>query len=102
MDRLYGLIQRDGLNGLTDAEIGFFGIYWFVMETNNGGLHQFFFNDSGQLALPALAYLERVGATGRRSNGDILNPRGVLDNLGRPLIDRHGLISSRFRPARLP
>lgn len=62
IDRLYGIIERDGLGGLTEAEIGFFGTYWFVMETNNGGIGQFFFNDSGELALPALDFLEEIGA----------------------------------------
>jgi hypothetical protein len=62
IDRLLEIIQRDGLTGLTEAEIGFFGIYWFVIETNNGSIDQFFFNDSGQLALPALDYLEKIGA----------------------------------------
>lgn len=62
IDCLYAIVERDGLGGLTEAEAGLFGIYWFVMETNNGGVHQFFFNDSGRLAAPALRYLEQIGA----------------------------------------
>ena len=63
IDRLYGIIERDGLGGLIEAELGFFGVYWFVLETNNGGMHQFFFNDSGKLAVHALRHLEEIGAT---------------------------------------
>jgi hypothetical protein len=62
MDRLYAIVERDGIAGLSDAEAGIFSIYWFVAETNNGGMHQFFFNDSGQLAVSALRYLEQIGA----------------------------------------
>ena len=63
IDRLYVIIDRDGLAGLTDAESGFYGIYWFVTETNNGGVGQFFFNDAGRLSVPTLRYLEDIGAT---------------------------------------
>ena len=63
INRLYAIIERDGLGSLTEAEAGLVGMYWFVAETNNGGVHQFFFNDSGQLAVPALRYLEQVGAS---------------------------------------
>jgi hypothetical protein len=35
---------------------------WLFIETNNGGLHQFFFNDAGKLAPDALRGLEMVGA----------------------------------------
>jgi hypothetical protein len=62
MAPIYAIIERDGIGGLTEAELGLFAIYWFVLETNNGGIHQFFFNDSGQLAHPALACMERIGA----------------------------------------
>jgi hypothetical protein len=85
IDRLYGIIKRDGLGGLTEAEIGFFGIYWFVMETNNGGVDQFFFNDSGQLALPALGYLERIGAV---KTASILRRAIALFPNGRVPIDQ--------------
>ena len=66
IDRLYAIVERDGLASLTEAEAGLLGIYWFVAETNNGGVHQFFFNDSGQFAMPALRYLEQIGAAKRR------------------------------------
>jgi hypothetical protein len=39
-------------------------INWLFTEGYNGGLHQFFFNDSGQLAIWALRGLETVGAIG--------------------------------------
>lgn len=59
----YDISDRDGLAGLIEGEVGYFGIYWFVAETNNGGLDQFFCNDSNQLALPAGRYLQQIGAT---------------------------------------
>ncbi len=37
-------------------------IHWLFLETYNGGLDQFFFNDVGQFAQPALNGLEAVGA----------------------------------------
>ena len=62
IDRLHAIVERDGFASLTEAEAGLLGIYWFVAETNNGGVHQFFFNDSGQFAVAALGYLEQIGA----------------------------------------
>ena|SRR5687767_14486977 len=63
IDRVYAIIERDGVSGLTEAELGLFTIYWFVAETNNGGVHQFLFNDSGEHAQAALRYLEQIGTT---------------------------------------
>ena len=56
------MIERDGFNAPTEREVGLFGIYWFILETNDGGIHQFFLNDSGRLAPPALRRLEKIGA----------------------------------------
>ena len=62
IDRLYECIEAGGFDGLTDAEKSMFGLYWLFAEANNGGVHQFFFNDSGSLAGEALRGLEMVGA----------------------------------------
>ena len=62
IDRLYQCIDAQGLEGLTEAERSLFALYWHGLETNNGGVHQFFFNDSGKLAGQALQGLRMVGA----------------------------------------
>ncbi len=67
IDRIYERIDSKGLESLTISERASFGLYWFFLETNNGGLDQFFFNDSGQLAVDALHGLEMVGATATAS-----------------------------------
>ena len=61
-DRLFERIQSHGLESLTLSERASFGLMWLYLETNNGGLHQFFFNDAGKLASDALRGLEMVGA----------------------------------------
>src|SRR5687767_8332242 len=62
MDRIYERIESHGFESLTLSERASFGLTWLYMETNNGGLHQFFFNDAGKLAPDALRGLEMVGA----------------------------------------
>ena len=62
IERLRELIAREGTASLTEEELGLLSIYWFVLETNNGGLDQFFFNESGQYAASAHAYLRQIGA----------------------------------------
>ncbi len=62
IDRIYGRIESHGFESLTLSERASFGLTWLYMETNNGGLHQFFFNDAGKLAPDALRGLEMVGA----------------------------------------
>lgn len=62
MDRFYERIETHGFESLTLSERASFGLTWLYMETNNGGLHQFFFNDAGKLAPDALRGLEMVGA----------------------------------------
>lgn len=69
IDKLFDKIDRLGFDSLTDAEKSFFAIFWFFRETNNGGLHTFFFNDAGRLAAYALAGLKAIGA---RKTADIL------------------------------
>ncbi len=62
IDRLFERIESQGLESLTLSERASFGLTWLYTETNNGGLHQFFFNDAGKLAPDALRGLEMVGA----------------------------------------
>ncbi len=62
MDRFYERIESHGFESLAPSERASFGLTWLYMETNNGGLHQFFFNDAGKLAPDALRGLEMVGA----------------------------------------
>lgn len=62
IDRIYERIESHGFESLTLSERASFGLTWLYMETNNGGLHQFFFNDAGKLAADALRGLEMVDA----------------------------------------
>ena len=61
-DRIFERIESDGFESLTLSERASFGLMWLFIETNNGGLHQFFFNDAGKLAPDAHRGLEMVGA----------------------------------------
>jgi len=62
MDRLFDRIESHGFESLTRSEQSAFALQWLYTETNNGGLDQFFFNDSGKLAADALHGLEFLGA----------------------------------------
>jgi hypothetical protein len=62
MDRLFERIESHGFESLTPSERAAFSLRWLYVEANNGGLHQFFFNDAGKLAADALHGLEIVGA----------------------------------------
>jgi len=62
MDRLFDRIQSHGFESLTVGERSAFALRWLYLETNNGGLNQFFFNDAGKLAGDALRGLEFLGA----------------------------------------
>ena len=55
-------IESGGLAALTPAERQVFAINWLLVETNIGGLHQFFFNDTGKFTADALAGLNAIGA----------------------------------------
>lgn len=59
---MFERIESHGFESLTLSERASFGLMWLFLETNNGGLHQFFFNDAGKLASDALRGLEMVGA----------------------------------------
>ncbi len=62
IDLLHGRIESGGIQALTQAERRLFAITWLYLETNNGSLHQFFFNNAGKFATDALEGLEMVGA----------------------------------------
>jgi len=53
---------RLAFDGLTLAEREVVALYWLEAEVMNGGLHQYFYNSSGDLALYAVSGLKRVGA----------------------------------------
>jgi uncharacterized protein DUF4375 len=61
--RMQEKIASHGFESLTPSERAAFALVWLYRETNDGGLDQFFFNDSGKLALNALRGLEMVGAS---------------------------------------
>jgi hypothetical protein len=62
IDLFYEKIEAGGLESLTSAERWLFALTWLGLETNSGGLHQFFFNDAGKFAADALLGLEAIGA----------------------------------------
>jgi len=63
IDRLFDRVETHGFESLTLSERSAFALRCFYLETNNGGLHQFFFNDSGKLSVDALRGLNFLGAT---------------------------------------
>ena len=52
--------ERHGFAGLNDQERTIFCTWQFVCEVNNGGVHQFFFNPSGEFAKETVEALEKV------------------------------------------
>jgi len=81
LDRLFAKIEKEGLESLTPSERAAFALRWLYIETNNGGLHQFFYNDAGKLAPDALHGLEMLGATKTArilSRAMSVFPRGVV------------------------
>jgi hypothetical protein len=62
-DELMERLPKSGYQSFTAGEKIFFSLWWFQAETNNGGLHQFFFNDLGAYAADALHALELIGAS---------------------------------------
>ena len=63
VDRLYEKIEAGGLAALTPSERWMFALTWLCIETNGGGLHQFFFNDPGKFAADAVVGLDTIGAS---------------------------------------
>ncbi|MGC3960628.1 MAG: DMP19 family protein [Verrucomicrobiota bacterium] len=66
-DRLRERMALHGLESLTLSERASFGMTCLFLETNNGGLDQFFFNSAGAFASDALRGLEMIGATATAS-----------------------------------
>jgi hypothetical protein len=77
-------IESGGLGSLTEAERQIFAINWILVETNIGGLHQFFYNDAGKFAVDALFGLQAVGAL---ETAEILQSAIALFPLGRIPLD---------------
>lgn len=79
IDLLYEKIEAGGLESLTQSERWMFALTWLCIETNGGGLHQFFFNDAGKFAADAVLGLDTIGAS---KSADVLRraialfPRG--------------------------
>jgi hypothetical protein len=64
IDRVYARVESHGFDVLTDAEQSMLAIYWLFVEGYDGGLDQFFFNDSGRLAVSAPRGLQAIVAVG--------------------------------------
>lgn len=56
--------RRTLLKRLTLGQRAFVALNGLEAEVNNGGIHQFFWNSTGELAEEALAGLQRIGAGG--------------------------------------
>jgi len=81
IDLLYEKIEAGGLESLSESERWLFALTWLGLETNNGGLHQFFFNDAGKFVADAVLGLDTIGAS---RSADVLRraialfPRGYV------------------------
>lgn len=54
--------MSDGFNALNPTQKIFYGVGWYEMEVNNGGLCQFFVNSSNVVAPILSEYLGKIGA----------------------------------------
>lgn len=57
---IWGRYARVGFSYLSEIERVIFCTWQFVCEVNNGGMHQFFKNPSGEFAVETLSALEDV------------------------------------------
>jgi Domain of unknown function (DUF4375) len=95
--RLEARWSMHGFNELVAEERETIALFWLEGEVMNGGLHQYFYNSSGDLAALALRALCRLGASRSHDllrsametlvpSGDYLNDRELrndaLDALG--------------------
>lgn len=63
IDCLFQKIEDGGIEALTQSERWMFALTWLGIETNSGGLHQFFFNDAGKFVADAVLGLDTIGAS---------------------------------------
>jgi hypothetical protein len=63
LDAIASRIKEVGYDNLNDHEKGYYAVWWFCAETNNGGLHQFFFNSTGGYVPEVTMGLRMMGAT---------------------------------------
>lgn len=59
---LEGRWEKLGFENLDDIEKEAIALFWLDGEVDNGGLHQYFLNSSGDMAPYAVAGLERLNA----------------------------------------
>jgi len=60
-DRVYDAYEKKKWEGLTELQQNFYAVYELDAEVNNGGLHQYFSNSSGEHAREALRGLYAIG-----------------------------------------
>ncbi len=60
-DFVYALI-RDEPTERTEKHTVLENVVFLIAEINNGGLHQYFYNGTGDTAVEAISYLRRIGA----------------------------------------
>jgi len=61
-DEYGGILEERGPNGLSPIQRDFLCIISFQGEVNNGGMHQYLLNSSGDLARETPKVLQRIGA----------------------------------------
>lgn len=72
----------DGFYRLSSQEQAYFSVCLLDGEVYNGGMHQFFFNSSGDYCCDALRGLEEMGAM--RCRALLLKAKGELFPIGEP------------------
>jgi hypothetical protein len=85
IDYLFQRIEEGGIEALTASERWMFALTWLGIETNSGGLHQFFFNDAGKFAADAVVGLDTIGAS---KSADVLRKAVALFPRGHVPVDQ--------------
>ena len=62
-DAVAARIKAVGYDNLNEYEKSYYAVWWFAAETENGGLHQFFFNSTGGYIPEVRTGLRMMGAT---------------------------------------
>jgi hypothetical protein len=85
IDSLFQRIEEGGIEALTESERWMFALTWLGIETNGGGLHQFFFNDAGKFSADAVLGLDTIGAS---KSADVLRKAIALFPRGHVPLDQ--------------